>query len=444
MGVGLLGLGGVGSGVAQYLTQHAPRAHGLTLHRALVRDLRKPRPVATPEGLLTSTLDGVLEDPRVRIVVEVMGGEHPALEYISEALSQGRHVVTANKEVMAKHGSELLDLASRKGVQLRFEASVGGGIPIIGPLQRDLRANEITSIRAIINGTTNYILTRMDREGLDFNAALEAAQKLGYAEPDPSSDVQGTDAAYKLAILASLAFRTRVDFSDVHHEGITRLQARDFRYARELGYAIKLLAIGRLDDAAVQVRVHPVMLPIETPLAKVEGAYNAIEVQGDLVGSVVFSGQGAGTWPTTSAIIGDVLDIARHAATARKRAPGGTAVRSRGNLERQKAGHQAYFPSLHPVLHSPQRTGPVWRPGPDRPRPGGQQHQHRLRNPEGRRPRGGNGGAGHHDSPRPGGRAPGVVEAAPEPRGHHGAEQSRSHRRRLGPAVREAAQTGSR
>ena len=323
MGVGLLGLGGVGSGVAQYLTQHAPRAHGLTLHRALVRDLRKPRPVATPEGLLTSTLDGVLEDPRVRIVVEVMGGEHPALEYISEALSQGRHVVTANKEVMAKHGSELLDLASRKGVQLRFEASVGGGIPIIGPLQRDLRANEITSIRAIINGTTNYILTRMDREGLDFNAALEAAQKLGYAEPDPSSDVQGTDAAYKLAILASLAFRTRVDFSDVHYEGITRLQARDFRYARELGYAIKLLAIGRLDDAAVQVRVHPVMLPIETPLAKVEGAFNAIEVQGDLVGSVVFSGQGAGTWPTTSAIIGDVLDIARHAATARKRAPGG-------------------------------------------------------------------------------------------------------------------------
>ena len=323
MGVGLLGLGGVGSGVAQYLTQHAPRAHGLTLHRALVRDLRKPRPVATPEGLLTSTLDGVLEDPRVRIVVEVMGGEHPALEYISEALSQGRHVVTANKEVMAKHGSELLDLASRKGVQLRFEASVGGGIPIIGPLQRDLRANEITSIRAIINGTTNYILTRMDREGLDFNAALEAAQKLGYAEPDPSSDVQGTDAAYKLAILASLAFRTRVDFSDVHHEGITRLQARDFRYARELGYAIKLLAIGRLDDAAVQVRVHPVMLPIETPLAKVEGAFNAIEVQGDLVGSVVFSGQGAGTWPTTSAIIGDVIDIARHAATARKRAPGG-------------------------------------------------------------------------------------------------------------------------
>ena len=323
MGVGLLGLGGVGSGVAQYLTQHAPRAHGLTLHRALVRDLRKPRPVATPEGLLTSTLDGVLEDPRVRIVVEVMGGEHPALEYISEALSQGRHVVTANKEVMAKHGSELLDLASRRGVQLRFEASVGGGIPIIGPLQRDLRANEITSIRAIINGTTNYILTRMDREGLDFNAALEAAQKLGYAEPDPSSDVQGTDAAYKLAILASLAFRTRVDFSDVHYEGITRLQARDFRYARELGYAIKLLAIGRLDDAAVQVRVHPVMLPIETPLAKVEGAFNAIEVQGDLVGSVVFSGQGAGTWPTTSAIIGDVLDIARHAATARKWARGG-------------------------------------------------------------------------------------------------------------------------
>jgi homoserine dehydrogenase len=300
-----------------------PQDHGegLVLYRILVRDPKKLRPFQAPEGTLTSKPEEVLRDPRIHLIVEVMGGEHPALEYIRDALSLGKHVVTANKEVIAKHGPELLKLASRNHVQLRFEASVGGGIPIIGPLQRDLLANEISSIRAIINGTTNYILTRMAREGLDFQVALREAQQLGYAEPDPTNDVDGTDAAYKLAILASLAFRTWVRISEIYRQGITHLHPRDFRYARELGYAIKLLAIGKQANGAVQARVHPVMLPLETPLAKVEGAFNAIEVQGDLVGSVVFSGQGAGTWPTTSAILSDVLDVARQ---TQGRSPGET------------------------------------------------------------------------------------------------------------------------
>jgi homoserine dehydrogenase len=326
MGVGLLGLGGVGSGVATYLTSRASSPPGggaaLALRRILVRDLKKPRTFQPPTGLLTDDANTVLCDRRIGIIVEVMGGEHPALEHIQQALSHGKHVVTANKEVVAKHGPELLALAARNQVQLRFEASVGGGIPIIGPLQHDLRANEISSIRAIINGTTNYILTRMDQAGLDFDSALKEALELGYAESDPNNDVQGIDAAYKLAILATLAFRTRVRISDIYHEGITDLQARDFRYARELGYSIKLLAIARLVDGGVHARVHPAMLPLETPLAKVDGAFNAVEVQGDLVGSVVFSGQGAGTWPTTSAIIADVLEIARRTGRGDRQTPG--------------------------------------------------------------------------------------------------------------------------
>ena len=313
IGLGLLGLGVVGSGVAQYLLEQKPHRlqRPLTLRRVLVQDLRKPRPFTPPMDILTASLDELLEQPGIHLVVETMGGEHPALEYIQRALEAGKHVVTANKEVMAKHGLALLDLAARQGVQIRFEASVGGGIPIIGPLQQDLLANEVSSIRSIINGTTNYILTRMSREGVDLPTALAQAQALGYAEPDPTNDLEGTDAAYKLAILALLAFHTHVQVSDVYCQGITHLEARDFRYARELGYEIKLLAIGKREDGTVQVRVHPCLIPLETPLAKVEGAFNAIEVQGDLVGSVVFSGQGAGSRPTTSAIMGDVLDLAK-------------------------------------------------------------------------------------------------------------------------------------
>jgi homoserine dehydrogenase len=211
---------------------------------------------------------------------------------------------------MAKHGPELLAIARRKGVDILYEASVGGGIPLIAPLKRDLLANELTSIQAIINGTTNYILTRMAREGADYTVALKAAQDLGYAEPDPTNDVEGIDAAYKLAIMASLAFRTRVRPEAVFHEGITRLTGRDFRYAAELGYAIKLLAIGRREDHAIQVRVHPALVPLDAPLAKVDGVFNAVRMEGDLTGAVFFQGRGAGSMPTTSAVVADLLNVA--------------------------------------------------------------------------------------------------------------------------------------
>ncbi|MBI4337842.1 MAG: homoserine dehydrogenase [Chloroflexi bacterium] len=311
-----MGLGVVGSGVARTLLQKAgalARLVGrpLVLRRVLVRDLHKPRTVEVPRALLTTNPEELLANDDVDVVVELMGGEHPALEYLQRALAAGKHVVTANKEVLAKHGAVLLDQASAKGLHLRFEASVGGGIPIIGPLTRDLLGNEISSIRAIINGTTNYILTRMARDKVDYATALREAQGLGYAEADPTNDVEGIDAAYKLAILATLAFRTRVHATDVYREGITRLEAKDFRYAHELGYQIKLLAIGRQVNGAVQLRVHPAMVPLETSLAKVDGAYNAVEVEGDLAGKVMFHGLGAGALPTTSAVVGDLLEIAR-------------------------------------------------------------------------------------------------------------------------------------
>jgi homoserine dehydrogenase len=316
IGVGLLGLGVVGSQVAHVLLakgEALAREAGvpLVLQRVLVRDPDKPRPISLPRALLTTSPDALLTDPRCHIIVEVMGGEEPAATYIRRALEGGKHVVTANKEVLAKHGPSLLRLAHQRHAFLLFEAAVGGGIPLIGPLQRDLLVNDISSLRAIINGTTNYILTRMSRDGVDYRTALREAQGKGYAEPDPTNDVEGLDAAYKLAVLCLLAFRTPVPVSQVYREGITGLQPKDFLYAHQLGYEIKLLAIGRKEDGAVQVRVHPVFLPAHTLLAKVDGAYNAIEVQGDLVGRVVFHGLGAGPAPTSSAVVNDILTIAR-------------------------------------------------------------------------------------------------------------------------------------
>jgi homoserine dehydrogenase len=240
-----------------------------------------------------------------------MGGEQPAYAYMERALKAGHYVVTASKEVMAKHGPQLLSLATEAGVDILYEASVGGGIPIISPLKRDLSANDITSVRAIINGTTNYILTRMSRDGASFSDALKQAQELGFAEPDPTNDVEAHDAVYKLAILASLAFHTTVRPEDVYREGITRLTPRDFRYASELGYAIKLLAIARREENGVAARVNPVLVPTYELLARVDGVLNAVQVEGDLTGRVLFQGAGAGSLPTTSAVMADVLDAAR-------------------------------------------------------------------------------------------------------------------------------------
>ncbi len=311
----LLGLGVVGSGVAAALLEKAESysqrvGATLALRRVLVRDPGRERAVTLDPRLLTADPREAL-DGDADIVIEVMGGEHPALAYIKESLARGRYVVTANKEVMAKHGPELLALAAKAGTDILYEASVGGGIPIVSPLKRDLSANEIASLRAIVNGTTNYILTRMSRDGIDFQTALQQAQDLGYAEPDPANDIEGHDAAYKLAILASLAFHTHVRPEGVYREGITRLSPRDFRYAGELGYTIKLLAVARRDAGGLQARVHPCLLPQEELLARVDGVLNAIQVEGDLTGRVLFQGAGAGSLPTTSAVMADVLDAAR-------------------------------------------------------------------------------------------------------------------------------------
>jgi homoserine dehydrogenase len=315
IGIGLMGLGVVGSGVARILQQKSgvyERQIGrpLVIRRVLVRDPAKERDFPIDPALLTTRAQDLLDDPEIDLIIEVIPGEEPAYRYLYDALNANKFVVTGNKEVMAKHGAELLSCAREHRVDLLYEASVGGGIPIIAPLKRDLLANDIVGVTAIINGTTNYILTSMSHGGKTFADALAAAQALGYAEPDPTNDVQGIDAAYKLCILAALAFHMDVRPDDVFREGITKLGERDFVYARELGYAIKLLAIGRKEGEDVQLRVHPTLVPLDQLLANVDGAMNAVEIEGDLMHRVLFQGPGAGSLPTTSAVVADALDAA--------------------------------------------------------------------------------------------------------------------------------------
>jgi len=311
-----MGFGVVGSGVAKALLgkQGAlaqETGASLELKKVLVRSLSKPRSPAVPSELLTTDPQEILASPDIDIVVEVIGGEDPALEYIRQALSNGKPVVTANKEVIAKNGMDLLETAHRNGVGLLYEASVGGGIPLLLPLARSLPANEISTIYGIINGTTNYILTKMSGEGISFSEALRQAQELGYAEADAANDIEGVDAVYKLAILATAAFHFQVCPEDVYCQGITRLAEHDFRYAKELDYEIKLLAIAKQADGVIEVRVHPVLIPSDFLLAKVDGVHNAIQIEGDLVGQVLFYGEGAGSLPTTSAIVADIIAAAR-------------------------------------------------------------------------------------------------------------------------------------
>ena len=319
IGIALLGMGVVGGGVADVIERkrsHLAKLVGcpLDIEGVLVRDLSKPRAAELPPGIITTDAEAVLSNPDVDIVVELMGGQDPAHDYILRSLSMGKRVVTANKEVMARHGPDILAAARDAGSQVLFEAAVAGGTPIIAPLLRDLAANDVVAIHGIINGTTNYILTSMDQRGADFGETLAEAQRLGYAEADPTNDVEGIDAAYKLAILATLAFRARVRDTDVFHEGITRLEARDFQYARELGYAIKLLGIATASDGAVQARVHPAFVHQDAMIAKVDGVLNAVEAQTDLAGKLLFHGAGAGSMPTASAVIADIVEIARNLA----------------------------------------------------------------------------------------------------------------------------------
>lgn len=318
IGIGLMGLGVIGGQVASVLSAKAEALAEqagcplvLRKVKVLPQDLARPQAQKMAKGLFTTDVEEFFAEPGIDIVVEAIGGVSPALEYLTRVLSSGRHVVTSNKELIAKHGAELMKLAGRQGVGLRYEASVGGGIPLISRFQYDLVANKIGGIYAIINGTTNYILTQMEREGVDFSSALARAQELGYAEPNPENDVEGIDSTYKLAILASLAFHTEVSPDDIYREGISKLTSRDFQYAQELGFAIKLLAIAKDNDREIEVRVHPVFLPEDSLLAKVDGVYNAVLVEGDLVDKVLFFGQGAGPLPTSSAVVADIVASAR-------------------------------------------------------------------------------------------------------------------------------------
>ena len=325
--IGLMGLGVVGGGVARVLIDKGEvlaKQVGcpLSIRKILVRSPSKPRSVEVEPVLLTTDPEDILADPAIDIVIEVMGGRNPALEYIKEAIKRGKHIITANKEVMSTHGVELLALAQEHKVEIRYEASVGSGIPLIASFQEYLVANEISAIHAIINGTTNYILTRMSKERMDFSVALEQARQLGYAEADPTNDIEGIDAAYKLAILASLAFRTVVQPQDVYREGISRLAWRDFRYAQELGYTIKLLAIAKQSNDSIEVRVHPTFIPEDFLLAKVEGVYNAVQVEGDLVGKVLLYGEGAGALSTSSAITADIINLAQSILSGASHRPG--------------------------------------------------------------------------------------------------------------------------
>jgi homoserine dehydrogenase len=315
LGVGLIGAGTVGAEVADRLLNWAPTISrragaGLVLRRVAVRDAGKARP-RVPSELLTTDAHQVIDDPAIDIVVEVAGGEEPARSWIERAIRARKHVVTANKVVMAAHGPELLELAGEMDVDVCFEAAVGGGIPLISTFKVDLAANQLERVTAIINGTTNYMLSRMAAEGSGFAEVLADAQRAGFAEADPTEDVDGHDAVAKLAIMASIAFGARVHPRQVYREGIRAVQPVDFRYARELGYAIKLMAWAERTPRGVEARVHPTMVPVTHPLAGVDGVHNAVFIEGDLVGQVLLQGLGAGARPTTSAVIGDLIDLAR-------------------------------------------------------------------------------------------------------------------------------------
>ena len=272
-----------------------------------------------PDGLLTSDLNSVLNDPSIDMIIELIGGYDAAKRLILDAMAKGKHVVTANKALLAVHGEDVFEAASRAGVDLGFEASVGGGIPIIRSLTEGLAANNLSSIVGIMNGTSNYILTRMTQEKQEFREALAQAQAAGYAEADPTFDVEGVDSAHKLAILVNLAYGTPVNFKEVYTEGITTLTPLDINYALEFGMTVKLLGIAKFRDGEVEVRVHPTMIPQTSTLARVDGVYNAIHLVGDVVGDIVLYGQGAGSLPTASAVVSDVIAIARN---LNKKAPG--------------------------------------------------------------------------------------------------------------------------
>lgn len=314
--IGILGLGTVGSGALNILRKNAAEiaeriGSPARVKSILVRSIDKPRQADTAGIRLTSDPSVVLDDPEIDVIVELMGGVTPAKEYILRAFAGGKHVVSANKELIAKHGGELFEAASENQCDFFFEGSVAGGIPIIRSLKECLTANKIQKIMGIINGTTNYILTRMTRDGCDFAEVLAEAQAKGYAEADPSSDVDGFDATYKLAIMASIAFGSRISVNQVHCEGIRSITPMDIEFADDLGYTVKLLAIAK-DSDGIELRVHPTLIPKAHPLASVNDVFNAIHIKGNAVGDLMFYGRGAGDYPTGSSVVADIIDIGRN------------------------------------------------------------------------------------------------------------------------------------
>ncbi len=315
--IGLLGCGTVGAGVIDLMRKRSNKISDMTgmrpsITRVLVRDLTKERGIDLDGAMLTTNPDDILSDPDIRIVIETIGGIEPARSYILTALKAGKHVITANKDLIALHGSEIIETADAAGVDILYEAAVGGAIPLIRPLKESLTANDITDLLGIINGTTNYILTQMTETGADFSEALKEAQDLGYAEADPTSDVDGLDAARKLTILATIGFHAKVNLSEVEVSGIRSVTAADVKYASEIGCVIKLLASGTDRNGILSLRVSPTLVPKQHPLAGVSGSYNALFVRGDASGDLMFFGRGAGSLPTASSVVGDVIEALRN------------------------------------------------------------------------------------------------------------------------------------
>jgi homoserine dehydrogenase len=315
--IGLIGLGTVGAGVVKVLQENndlitCRLGARIKLGKIAVRDLSAPRRVKVDPSLLTQNVRDILEDPEIQIVIELIGGYEPAKSFILSAIKAGKHVVTANKALLAESGREIFQIAEEMGVDIGFEASVGGGIPIIRSLREGFTANHIEEIFGIINGTANYILTEMTEKKEDFQVVLRKAQEMGLAEADPTLDIEGIDAASKIAILTYLAFGVEVKLDQIYTEGISGITPMDIDYAANFGYKIKLLAIAKKVQDALEVRVHPTMLPYDNPLAKVEGAFNAIYVKGDVVGPSLLYGKGAGMMPTASAVVGDIIELGRN------------------------------------------------------------------------------------------------------------------------------------
>jgi homoserine dehydrogenase len=332
--VGLLGCGTVGAAVVRLLHDHADTISAragcrIEIARVAVRDVGRDRDVPLPPSAFTTDAAGIVEDGEIDVVCELLGGREPARSLILRALAAGKPVVTANKELLAESGAEIAEAAGSAGLDLAFEAAVAGGIPLIRPLKESLAGERVRRVLGIVNGTTNYILTQMSDHGWSFDQALDEAQRLGYAEADPTADVEGFDAAAKAAILATIAFDTRVTSGDVYREGISRIKAQDIDDATRLGYVVKLLAIAELEDDEVSVRVHPAMVPAGHPLASVRDAFNAVFVEGDRVGQLMFYGRGAGGDPTAAAVVGDLVQVARH------RIEGGRAIGITASRERR-------------------------------------------------------------------------------------------------------------